>query len=50
MEEDTFLDDEEMFEIEKHVHTINLQEAGDYIVEICCFVNCFGKRGQEGEN
>ena len=28
VEEDTYLDDEEMFEIEKHVHAINLQEAG----------------------
>ena len=42
-EEDTFLDDEEMFEIEKHVHTINLQEAGAYVVEIRRFVNCFAK-------
>ena len=42
-EEDTYLDDEEMFEIEKHVHAINLQEAGDYIVEIRHFVSCFAK-------
>ena len=42
-EEDTFLDDEETFEIKKHVHTINLQEAGAYVVEIRCFVNCFAK-------
>ena len=27
-EEDTYLDDEETFEIEKNVHAINLQEAG----------------------
>ena len=26
--------DEDTFEIEKHVHTINLQEAGDYVIEI----------------
>ena len=42
-EEDTYLDDEETFEIEKHVHAINLQEAGDYVVEICRFVSCFAK-------
>ena len=42
-EEDTYLDDEETFEIEKHVHAINLQEAGDYVVEIRRFVNCFAK-------
>ena len=41
--EDAELDEEETFEIEKHVHTINLQEAGDYVVEIRCFVECFGK-------
>ena len=32
VEEDTYLDDEETFEIEKHVHAINLQEAGAYVV------------------
>ena len=42
-EEDTYLDDEEMFEIEKHVHAINLQEAGDYMVEIRHFMSCFAK-------
>ena len=42
-EEDTYLDDEETFEIEKHVHPINLQEAGDYVVEIRRFVSCFAK-------
>ena len=38
-----YLDDEETFEIEKHVHAINLQEAGDYVVEIRCFVSSFAK-------
>ena len=42
-EEDTYLDDEETFEIEKHVHAINLQEAGDYVVEIRRFVSYFAK-------
>ena len=42
-EEDTYLDDEETFEIEKHVHAINLQEVGDYVVEIRRFVSCFAK-------
>ena len=41
--EDAELDEEETFEIEKHVHVINLQEARDYVVEIRCFVECFGK-------
>ena len=42
-EEDTYLDDKETFEIKKHVHAINLQEAGDYVVEIRCFVSSFAK-------
>ena len=25
------------------MHAINLQEAGDYVVEICHFVSCFAK-------
>ena len=41
--EDAELDEEETLEIEKHMHAINLQEAGDYIVEIRRFVACFGK-------
>ena len=39
--EDAELDEEEMFEIEKHVHAINLQEAGNYMVEIRHFLECF---------
>ena len=42
VEEDTYLDDEEMFEIEKHVHAINLQEVGDYVVEPFCELFCEG--------
>ena len=41
--EDMELNEEDTFEIEKHVHTINLQEAGDYVVEIRRFVTCFAK-------
>ena len=41
--EDTELDEEETFEIKRHIHAINLQEAGDYMVEIRRFVECFGK-------
>ena len=41
--EDAELDEEDTFDIEKHVHAINLQEAGDYVVEIHHFVTCFGK-------
>ena len=41
--EDAELDEEETFEIEKHMHAINLQEAGDFVVKIRRFVECFGK-------
>ena len=41
--EDAELDDEDTFKIEKHVHEINLQEAGDSVVEIQQFMLCFGK-------
>ena len=41
--QDAELDEEETFKIEKHVHAINLQEAGDYVVEIRHFMECFGK-------
>ena len=41
--EDAELDEEETFMIEKHVHAINLQEAGNYVVEIRRFMECFGK-------
>ena len=41
--EDAELDEEETSEIEKHVHAINLQEAGNYMVEIRRFAECFGK-------
>ena len=41
--EDMELNEEDTFEIKKHVYTINLQEAGDYMVEIRRFVSCLGK-------
>ena len=47
--EDAESDEEDTFEIEKHVHAINLQEAGDYIVEIRQFLSCFGKVVQKSK-
>ena len=41
--EDAELDEEETFQIEKHMHAINLQEAGNYVIEIRYFMECFGK-------
>ena len=39
--EDADIDEEDTFEIEKHA--INLQQAGDYVIEIRKFVECFSK-------
>ena len=47
--EDTELDEEDTFKIEKHVHVINLPEADDYIVKIRQFVSCFGKVVQKSK-
>ena len=35
--------DEDTFKIEKHVHAINLQESGDYVIEIRHYVQGFAK-------
>ena len=40
---DAEINEEDTFEIKKHVHVINLQEAGDYIIEIRRFVTFFSK-------
>ena len=47
--EDAELDEEETFEIEKHVHAINLQEAGDYVVENQVFCGMLREGGTQGE-
>ena len=47
--EDAQLDEDETFKIEKHVHAINLQEAGDYVIEIRRFVSCFRESSKKSE-
>ena len=47
--EDAEIDEEDMFEIDRHVHAINLQEAGDYVIEIRRFVTCFSKVVRKAE-
>ena len=48
--EDQKIDDEDMFEVKKHVHAINFEEAGDYLVAMNRYMEAFSKivrRGKE---
>ena len=48
--EDQEMDDEDMFEVKKHVHAINFEEAGDYLVAMNRYMEAFLKivrRGKE---
>ena len=48
--EDQEMDDEDMFEVEKHVHALNFEEAGDYLVAMNRYMEAFSKivrRGKE---
>ena len=43
-------DDEDMFEVEKHVHAVNFDEGGDYLVAMDSYMEAFTKivwRGKE---
>ena len=41
--EDQEMDDDDMFEVEKHVHTLNFEEAGDYLVAMNRYMEAFSK-------
>ena len=48
--EDQDMDDEDTFEVEKHVHAVNFEEAGDYLVSMNRYMEAFSKivrRGKE---
>ena len=48
--EDQDMDDEDMFKVEKHVHALNFEEAGDYLVSMNRYMEAFSKivrRGKE---
>ena len=50
VEEDQEIEDEDMFEVEKHVHTLNFEEAGDYLVSMNQYMEEVSKivrRGKE---
>ena len=41
--EDQEMDDEDMFEVKKHVHAVNFEEAGDYLVAMNRYMEAFSK-------
>ena len=50
VEEDQEIEDEDTFEVEKHVHTLNFEEAGDYLMSMNRYMEAFSKivrRGKE---
>ena len=50
MVEDQEMDDEDMFEVEKHVHAVNFDEAGEYLMAMNWYMEAFAKiirRGKE---
>ena len=47
--EDQEIDDEDTFEVEKHVHAVNFNEAGDYLVAMNGYMEAFAKIVQRGK-
>ena len=48
--EDQEIDDEDTFEVEKHVHTVNFDKTGDYLMAMNRYMEAFAKivrRGKE---
>ena len=41
--EDQEMDDEDTFEVEKHVHAVNFDEAGDYLMAMNWYMEAFAK-------
>ena len=48
--EDQEMDDKDTFEVEKHVHTVNFDEAGDYLVAMNRYMEAFAKNCMEGKD
>ena len=41
--EDQEMDDEDTFEVEKHVHALNFEEGGDYLVAMNWYMEAFSR-------
>ena len=50
MVEDQELEDEDMFEVEKHVHALNFDEAGKYLVAMNRYMEAFAKIVRRGKD
>ena len=48
--EDQELEDEDMFEVEKHVHALNFEEAGEYPVAMNRYMEAFAKIIRRGKD
>ena len=49
VEEDQEIEDEDTFEVEKHVHTLNFKEAGDYLMSMNRYMEAFSKIERPGK-
>ena len=47
---DQEIEDEDMFELEKHVHAVNIEEAGDYLVAMNRYMEAFAKTVWRGKD
>ena len=50
VEDDKIDDDEDTFEVEKHMHAVNFEEAGDYLVAMNHYMEVFSKIVQRGKD
>ena len=50
VEDDEIDDNKDTFEVEKHVHAVNFNEAGDYLVEMNCYMEAFSKIVRRGKD
>ena len=48
--EDQDIEDEDTFEVEKHMHAVNFDEAGDYLVSVNRYMEAFTKIVQRGKD
>ena len=46
---DQEMDDEDTFEVEKHVHALNFEEAGDYLVAMNRYMEAFSRIVRQGK-
>ena len=48
--EDQVIEHKDTFEVEKHIHTINIIEAGDYLVTMRRYMDAFEKIVRRGKS